>query len=131
MELKVQGSQSGVAFGYGYAYNPVDGCQPYEPYCQQSVEGETLLPTKFDVVASSGNPTSDRVRFRMGLPEASDVTFAVYDVLGRQVLDLSVGGRQSGSYTEEVDVSRLPSGAYVLHIQAGSERRMLPFIVAR
>ena len=58
----------------------------------------------------------------------SDVSLAVYDVLGREVAVLVDGKQPAGSYEVPFDASRLASGMYVYRLIAGSfiqSRRML------
>jgi hypothetical protein len=51
------------------------------------VDHGPALPTEISFSAPTPNPSRGDVRFRIGLPEAAEVTFTVYDVSGRQVGD--------------------------------------------
>ena len=65
-------------------------------------------------------PFSSTAQVTFDLPEASDVRLAVYDVLGREVAVLAEGRHEAGRYTPTFDGGRLPSGTYLVRIQAGT-----------
>ena len=44
----------------------------------------------------------------------------MYDVLGREVAVLAEGWHEAGRYTPTFDGGRLPSGTYLVRIQAGT-----------
>ena len=77
------------------------------------------LPLDFALAAPRPNPFSSTAQVAFDLPEASEVRLAVYDVLGREVAVLAEGWHEAGRYTPTFDGGRLPSGTYLVRIQAG------------
>jgi len=60
-----------------------------------------------------------RIEIRYGLPEARKVEISVYDVSGRSIYSNKVM-RNSGYYSEVIDVSKFASGVYFVKVKAGS-----------
>lgn len=73
-------------------------------------------PAGARLVAASPNPFRLATTITFALPEATDVTLAVFDMLGRQVAVLQDGVVEAGQHTVALDASGLPSGAYVVRL---------------
>ena len=83
------------------------------------VQGPTVLPTELALKGNAPNPFRGRTTLAFDLPQASDVSVAVFDVMGRQVMALNGGTMAAGSdQTLEIDGSGLASGVYVLRLTA-------------
>jgi len=67
------------------------------------------------------NPFNPMTSIRFGLPEAQKVRVAVYDVVGRQIEVLADGVMSEGYHTLRFDASTLPSGIYLLRLDARGE----------
>jgi hypothetical protein len=65
------------------------------------------------------NPFADQATVSFGLPRPSRVRLAVYDVLGRELAVLVEGERAAGQHEAVLDGSRLPSGTYLVRLEAG------------
>ena len=70
------------------------------------------LPTEFALNQNYPNPFNPTTQIRFDLPEASRVTLAVYDVLGRRVMTLADGAYAPGRHTVTFDGRSLSSGMY-------------------
>ena len=68
------------------------------------------------------NPAGQQATLRYALPERQDVEMRLYDVLGRQVRTV-VQGTKEGRQEQTLDVSKLPSGVYVLRLQSDGQVR--------
>ena len=83
-----------------------------------------LLPSDFTIRGNYPNPFSGSTRLLLDLPESSEVTFELYDILGRRVLH-GQGGIVSAGPSQEltVDGSRLASGTYMVAVTARGARK--------
>jgi hypothetical protein len=79
------------------------------------------------------NPARSRATVRLAVPEGAageDVRLRLYDVLGRQVRTVRVPA-DPGRHEVQLDTSRLPSGMYVLRMQAGGTDKTRRVTVVR
>ncbi len=88
-------------------------------------------PAAFALDAVYPNPVSRTATIRFTLPDASSVRVVVYDALGRERAVLVDETRDAGVHTVSVDASALPSGVYVLRVQAGTHLQSRTFVVQR
>ena len=78
------------------------------------------LPTVFALHAPAPNPVAGQSAVvRFDLPEASDATVEVFDMLGRRVAMLAEGQREAGRHAARLDARDLASGSYVIRMRAG------------
>ena len=68
------------------------------------------------------NPSSSGTVIRFELPSAHRARLAVYDVQGREVKVLADGVRQAGAHAVTLDDLSLPSGVYLVRLEAGRTR---------
>jgi hypothetical protein len=61
----------------------------------------------------------------------SNVTLAVYNVLGQKVATIVNQFMQAGSYTYQFDASRLASGVYIYRIEAGNFVSIKKFVLLK
>ncbi len=78
------------------------------------------------------NPSTDRAAVSLRIDEESPVDIAVYDMTGREVLQLASGqllGR--GTHTFTIPTRSLTEGVYALHVRSGSGISTRTFVVGR
>jgi hypothetical protein len=75
-------------------------------------------PTEFGIIAAYPNPFNARTRIVFSLPEVADVNLAVYDLSGRLVASLEQGNRTAGVHSATFDARELPSGIYLVRLEA-------------
>jgi hypothetical protein len=68
--------------------------------------------TDYHLYANYPNPFNPGTSISYDLPEASNVSLRVFDVLGRDVAELVHGYQTSGHYSIHFDAGVLPSGVY-------------------
>ena len=77
------------------------------------------LPTALVLRGIYPNPTNDQALVAIGLPTAGEVTVAIYDVVGREVLS-EQARYEAGENGIRLGSDRLPAGVYVVRVTTGS-----------
>lgn len=77
------------------------------------------------------NPLSGRATVAFELASAAEVQVEAFDVLGRRVAVLADGPLGAGAHEAAFDAGALPSGVYVVRLQAGEASRTVRLTVAR
>jgi hypothetical protein len=77
-------------------------------------------PAKFALSQNYPNPFNPTTTITYSVPQRSNVTLKVYDMLGREVMNLVTGMKDKGTYEVSFDASNLASGLYIYSISAGS-----------
>ncbi len=78
------------------------------------------LPVEYSLSQNYPNPFNPGTTIEFTVPNASDVSLVVYDVLGRQILSLAHGTYQPGTYRINMDASQLATGIYYYRLTSGS-----------
>jgi len=65
------------------------------------------------------------------LPQAGVISLDLFDLLGRRVATLAQGYQSAGSYTAQSDHLSLPSGIYLLRLEAGGEIRVGKIVITK
>ena len=94
-----------------------------------AAEADPLAPGALRLLGP--NPVRHTARLGVDLAEAADVRLDVVDALGRRVATLLDGPRGAGPEAVEWDASALPSGVYVVRLQAGAAVHALTLTVVR
>ena len=80
---------------------------------------DNSVPTVYTLSQNYPNPFNPTTTIEFALPQSGDVNLAVYDILGRKVIDLVNGNLTAGYHTVNFNASNLSSGVYFYRIQAG------------
>ncbi len=78
----------------------------------------TTAPTEVSVYP---NPLAGQAQIAFSLDAPTEVRLAVYDVLGREVAVLADGQVDAGSHAATFDAAELPSGVYLVRLEAGGQ----------
>lgn len=81
---------------------------------------ENTLPDDYCIFQNYPNPFNPTTKIKYDLSENNFVTLKVFDILGREVVELVNDVKPVGSYEVEFNASNLPSGIYFYRLQAGS-----------
>ncbi|MDP1676043.1 MAG: T9SS type A sorting domain-containing protein [Bacteroidota bacterium] len=84
------------------------------------VAKELPLPTVYYLAQNYPNPFNPTTNIMFNIPQSGMVSLKVYDVLGREVLDVLNQFQSAGSYTVNLDASKLTTGMYLYRFQSGS-----------
>jgi hypothetical protein len=108
---------------YNYRLKQIDfdGTTAYSDEIEVVVD---FTPSNFELSQNYPNPFNPSTTIQFQVPQASDVTVIVYDMLGQAVKSLFAGQVQAGKYTIEWDGtnnagSKLSSGSYIYRMTAG------------
>ena len=85
----------------------------------------------FGLSSAQPNPVASQATIRFSLDEAGPTRLSVYDMLGREVLRLVDGTMGEGPQAVRLDAGELPSGVYMLRLEAGGRSRTQTVTVAR
>jgi glucuronoarabinoxylan endo-1,4-beta-xylanase len=89
------------------------------------------IPVGFSLVQNYPNPFNPSTNIRIELPQASQVSLRVYDMLGREVSELVNERRDAGVHEVKFDGSELSSGVYLYRLQAGSFTQTRKLLLVR
>jgi hypothetical protein len=93
-------------------------------------EAESVLPDEV-TLKSYPNPVWRQGTLEYALPEASEVSIKVYDILGREVVTLQQGRMQAGRHQVTFEVERFSSGVYFGRLEASGQTRTQKITVVR
>lgn len=85
-----------------------------------SVNDNEELATTFSLEQNYPNPFNPSTTIKYSVPQVSEVSLKVYDVLGKEVATLVDAQQAQGTYQVNFDASNLASGMYIYTIKAGS-----------
>jgi hypothetical protein len=85
-----------------------------------TIAASQAVPDAFSFNGAYPNPFNPRTTLTFALPEAARVGLTLYDISGRQVIELVDGWRDAGVHEMEFDASEFASGVYLCRLQAGS-----------
>jgi hypothetical protein len=88
--------------------------------CNGVENNSSGLPLRYELLQNYPNPFNPTTTINFTLAKASDVKLAVYNVLGQKVATLVDTRMSAGQQSVVFDASRLASGVYFYHIDAGS-----------
>jgi len=81
-------------------------------------DDESQVPTEFSLEQNYPNPFNPSTTLAYSIPKESEVSLKIYDVMGREVVELVSGRQTAGSFTVEFDASSLASGTYFYKLTA-------------
>ena len=110
----------------GFWYLPIDLITSVE-----QLQRSDNLPKEFRLQQNYPNPFNPSTTIRFAIPQRSDVTLKLYDILGRKVATLVDERLKTGEYNVVFDASALASGVYVYRIQAGEFVRSMKLMLLK
>lgn len=111
----VGGSSYGEAFTIHSGFRQVPG----QRLVTSAAEGPEVFPAEYSLAQNYPNPFNPSTVIQFTLPEAADVTLAVYDMLGREVASLVDERKSAGSYDVSFNANNLSSGIYFYRLTTG------------
>lgn len=104
----------------------------YQGSCPVGQAAESVPAAADEMLLSPPYPNPFRAQSRLTfvLPESGHVDVAVYDLLGRRVVDVVDGWRAAGRHEVVLDGAGLSRGAYFAVLQSGSQRATRMVVLA-
>ena len=81
---------------------------------------KSLTPENFELAQNYPNPFNPVTTIQYSIPQRSNVTLKVYDVLGNEIAALVNEEKLAGVYEVDFNASNLSSGVYFYKLQGGS-----------
>lgn len=107
--------------GAGYETQPTGvyvGAWTFTP--PTGINDPAGTPSEFVLSQNYPNPFNPTTAIKFSVPERSDVSLKVFDMLGREVATLVNEVKEAGSYELNFDASALASGTYIYKLTAGN-----------
>ena len=107
-----------TAGSYNYRIRQID----YDGTASVYNLAETVVfgaPTKFELSQNYPNPFNPSTTISFSIPQRSDVSVKIYDVLGNEVASIINETKDAGKYNINFNASKLSSGVYFYSIKAG------------
>ena len=82
-------------------------------------EGCSFIPSNYSLSLPHPNPFNPATKLIYGIPEATEVSISIYDVLGRQVDQLWLGDQEPGYHSVIWNAKEFTSGIYFIKFNAG------------
>jgi hypothetical protein len=83
-------------------------------------EQPTTVPAQFALLGNYPNPFNPSTTIKFSLPQMSDVTLEVFNILGQRVAVQNLGVQQPGVHEVRFDASQLASGVYNYRLRMGA-----------
>jgi len=74
------------------------------------------IPEQFELMQNYPNPFNPSTRIKYALPQNTNVSIKIYDILGKEVVTLVNEFKDAGYYEVEFTGANLPSGVYIYSI---------------
>ncbi|MBN2103662.1 aryl-sulfate sulfotransferase [bacterium] len=90
-------------------------------------ETKAVKPERYQLEKNYPNPFNGKTTLKFSVPYSSDVTFVLYDILGRQVREIKKGSYSPGSHLLVFHDESLSSGVYFCKMKAGPKEEPQTF----
>ena len=77
------------------------------------------------------NPISNQGMLEFDLKNSSNAVVKIFSLTGKLVQTMNLGMLQEGNHKEQINVSQLSIGTYIVSLEAGNESTVAKFIVTR
>lgn len=96
-----------------------------------AVKDENSTPLTFNLEQNYPNPFNPSTKIVYSIPEVSNVTLKIFNILGQQVKILVNENQRQGTYTVTFNASSLPSGIYFYSIETGNHNQVKKMILLK
>jgi len=78
-----------------------------------------FIPTGYELFQNYPNPFNPQTTISYSIPKSSKVILKIYDILGKEMVQLVNEIKHAGNHSVDFDASTLSSGIYFYRLQAG------------
>ncbi|MBZ0263647.1 T9SS type A sorting domain-containing protein, partial [bacterium] len=93
-----------------------------EPNFWKLKEQQSNIPSEFSVLPAWPNPFNSTTNIRIALPEAADLTYHLYNILGEVVSTRELGHFTAGHYSIPLTPQSTSSGIYFVTLEASGRQ---------
>jgi hypothetical protein len=97
----------------------------------QSYQDQPGLPTEFALYQNYPNPFNATTQIRFDLPQESHVKVTLFNVVGQAVATIVDSRYEAGRHSLSYDATDLPSGMYLMKMEAGSYASMKKMLLLK
>lgn len=97
----------------------------------REIEEEQVPDDRFALYEPFPNPFSSETTIRFQVPQSSHVMVRIHDILGREVARLADGAFSAGSHDVRMHAHELPSGLYIVVLEADGQREARTMTLVR
>ena len=115
--ITITDTSTGGTFGTIGSYGYIDDLGFTGPAAVEQING---LSQDFYLSQNYPNPFNPSTKIHFSIPERSDITLKVFDVLGKEVATLLNEEKNAGNYQVDFSGYGLPSGIYFYTLNAGN-----------
>ncbi|MBV6513599.1 MAG: hypothetical protein FMNOHCHN_03134 [Ignavibacteriaceae bacterium] len=108
---------TGSKYSLSQKYTEPDNIQKRKHRAIQIENG--TKPSEYSLSQNYPNPFNPVTEIEFALPEQSDITLKVYDILGKEISTLASGSFSAGRYTIPFDGTSHASGVYIYKLSYG------------
>lgn len=83
-----------------------------------SIEEKNLVPKAFSLSQNYPNPFNSATEIQYNTPQRSFITLRLFDILGREVMNIAEGIQELGMHQVTLTMYNLPSGVYYYRLVA-------------
>jgi hypothetical protein len=104
----------------------------YKPDFTIGVEDkDSVIPTEYQLLQNYPNPFNPTTTISYSVHERSYVKLRVFNLLGEEVANLINKEQATGEYTVEFNAERLPSGVYIINMNAGNYNKSIKAVLLK
>jgi subtilisin family serine protease len=92
---------------------------------------ESKIPDRFALSPNYPNPFNAQTIIRYDSPSPGQVTFNIYDILGRKIDEINSNVQEAGSHEIVWDARSFPSGLYFARIETGGKAQTIKMILLK
>ena len=104
------------AYTYRLKQVDYDGTFAYS----NEINVEVSTPVKFELSQNYPNPFNPSTKISFSIPQNSEVTLTIFNVLGQEVTKLVNGFMEAGNHTIDFNAAGFNSGIYFYKLEAGN-----------